>query len=199
MYILYYIIYYIIHISYYTYTGDDDLLEILGQAKNPTVIQSHLKKLFQGIYKVKFNDNNSKIIAMISSANEVVDFITPVVVNDKVEVWLEDLACEMRATLSTLLIKAISTYNTTKTIDWKYPSQIICLMNMILFTTDAEKAIDSGTGSGAGHGGGGSGGLVHLSQQLQAQLRDLTAHDLGSSEPLLQLKIKSLVFDMVRT
>ena len=134
---------------------------------------------------------------MISSNNEVVEFITPVVVNDKVEVWLEDLACEMRATLSTLLIKAITTYNTTKTIDWKYPSQIICLMNMILFTTDAEKAIDSGTGSGPG--GGGSSGLVHLSQQLQAQLRDLTAHDLGSSEPLLQLKIKSLVFDMVRT
>lgn len=30
------------------FIGDDDLLEILGQAKNPAVIQSHLKKLFQG-------------------------------------------------------------------------------------------------------------------------------------------------------
>jgi Dynein heavy chain, N-terminal region 2 len=30
------------------FIGDDDLLEILGQAKNPTVIQEHLKKLFQG-------------------------------------------------------------------------------------------------------------------------------------------------------
>ena len=27
------------------FIGDDDLLEILGQAKNPAVIQSHLKKL----------------------------------------------------------------------------------------------------------------------------------------------------------
>ena len=32
--------------------GDDDLLEILGQSKNPAVIQSHLKKLFAGIHKV---------------------------------------------------------------------------------------------------------------------------------------------------
>jgi mannitol/fructose-specific phosphotransferase system IIA component (Ntr-type) len=31
------------------FIGDDDLLEILGQAKNPTVIQEHLKKLFQGM------------------------------------------------------------------------------------------------------------------------------------------------------
>lgn len=29
------------------FLGDDDLLEILGQSTNPTVIQSHLKKLFQ--------------------------------------------------------------------------------------------------------------------------------------------------------
>ena len=32
--------------------GDDDLLEIQGQSKNPAVIQSHLKKLFAGIHKV---------------------------------------------------------------------------------------------------------------------------------------------------
>ena len=34
------------------FIGDDDLLEILGQAKNPEVIQTHLKKLFAGIHKV---------------------------------------------------------------------------------------------------------------------------------------------------
>ena len=32
--------------------SDDDLLEILGQSKNPAVIQSHLKMLFAGIHKV---------------------------------------------------------------------------------------------------------------------------------------------------
>ena len=34
------------------FIGDDDLLEILGQAKNAEVIQTHLKKLFAGIFKV---------------------------------------------------------------------------------------------------------------------------------------------------
>ena len=36
------------------FLGDDDLLEILGQARNPSVIQTHLKKLFQGLHKVLY-------------------------------------------------------------------------------------------------------------------------------------------------
>lgn len=36
------------------FIGDDDLLEILGQATNPTVIQSHLKKLFAGHFHSHF-------------------------------------------------------------------------------------------------------------------------------------------------
>ena len=38
------------------FLGDDDLLEIVGQSTNPTVIQSHLKKLFQGDLKVEYYD-----------------------------------------------------------------------------------------------------------------------------------------------
>lgn len=34
------------------FIGDDDLLEILGQATNPHVIQSHLKKLFGGLFSL---------------------------------------------------------------------------------------------------------------------------------------------------
>ena len=33
--------------------GDDDLLEVLGQAKSPVVMQAHLRKLFAGIYRVR--------------------------------------------------------------------------------------------------------------------------------------------------
>jgi len=43
------------------FIGDDDLLEILGQATNPKVIQNHLKKLDQGIYSVGFSDNTATI------------------------------------------------------------------------------------------------------------------------------------------
>lgn len=42
------------------------------QAKNPTIIQAHLKKLFQGIHGVEFNEGETQIIAMLSSAGEKV-------------------------------------------------------------------------------------------------------------------------------
>eukprot|EP01040_Poterioochromonas_malhamensis_P019626 gene19626-23234_t len=163
------------------FIGDDDLLEILGQAKNPAVIQSHLKKLFQGIHKVKFDANHKNITAMLSSANEVVDLEKPVAVTEKVEDWLEQLAHEMRATLASLLGRCLA----AKQFDWNYPSQILCLSQNIRFTEQAEVAIEEGPKA-----------LQALRDQLESDLRDFTSHDL-SSEPLLQLKMKSLVMDLV--
>jgi len=58
--------------SRFYFIGDDDLLEILGQCKNPLVIQAHLKKLFAGIHKVEFEKGNGSIKSMISSMGEYV-------------------------------------------------------------------------------------------------------------------------------
>jgi len=67
------------------FLGDDDLLEILGQSENPQVIQMHMKKLFAGIHKVEFDKNNSRILAMISSAEEQVSLKEPVKIGSKIE------------------------------------------------------------------------------------------------------------------
>lgn len=68
------------------FLGDDDLLEILGQSTKPTVIQSHLKKLFAGIYNVEFDNNFKCITAMKSLEGEVVYFNSPVNITSNVEV-----------------------------------------------------------------------------------------------------------------
>lgn len=60
------------------FIGDDDLLEILGQSKNPEVIQTHLKKLFAGIHSVVFTDDFGTIKAMQSIEKEVVPLANPV-------------------------------------------------------------------------------------------------------------------------
>lgn len=88
------------------FLGDDDLLEILGQSTNPTVIQSHLKKLFQvpahgsnlfsrktqswlkGISQVQFDDDKKSIQGMISQDGELVALRKPVKVLPEVEVSL---------------------------------------------------------------------------------------------------------------
>ena len=68
------------------FIGDDDLLEILGQSTNPTVIQSHLKKLFAGIHSVQFDNNNQNIVAMRSLDGEVVPLKRKVQITADVEV-----------------------------------------------------------------------------------------------------------------
>ena len=78
------------------FLGDDDLLEILGQSKNPLVIQSHLKKLFAAINKVDFGEDTKTIVAMKSQQGEVVPLSREVQVNETVELWLSDLAKEMK-------------------------------------------------------------------------------------------------------
>ena len=70
------------------FIGDDDLLEILGQATNPRVIQAHLKNCFQGIHKVGFYEGEKmQVTKLISVAGECVDLYTPVKITPEVEEW----------------------------------------------------------------------------------------------------------------
>lgn len=68
------------------FLGDDDLLEILGQATKASVIQSHLKKLFMGIHHVQFDDQMTSITAIVSSENEVVNLKKAVMITSDIEV-----------------------------------------------------------------------------------------------------------------
>ena len=93
------------------FIGDDDLLEILGQATNPTVIQSHLKKLFageklffisvmfwqhsvfkikyiifSGIHSVVFDEKCQHIVAMCSLEGETVPLQNLIRISSLVEV-----------------------------------------------------------------------------------------------------------------
>ena len=62
------------------------MLEILGQATNPTVIQTHLKKLFAGIHSVKFDDKNEYIVAIKSLEGEIVPLANKIKTSHQVEV-----------------------------------------------------------------------------------------------------------------
>jgi dynein heavy chain 2 len=88
--------------------GDDDLLEIIGQSKNPTSIQSHMKKLFSGIASVQFNEDRSAILAICSSDQEVVKLKRPVNLTPNVEEWLSRLVDEMKNTLKHSLLDCFS-------------------------------------------------------------------------------------------
>ena len=76
-----------------------DCVQILGQAKDPAIIQAHLKKLFAGVHQVALTDSKDAITAAMSVESEHVQLAAAVPVSDQVEVWLQSLLSGMQATL----------------------------------------------------------------------------------------------------
>ncbi|KPP72256.1 cytoplasmic dynein 2 heavy chain 1-like [Scleropages formosus] len=172
------------------FIGDDDLLEILGQATNPSVIQSHLKKLFAGINAVDFDDRYEHITAMRSLEGEEVPLRNMVRISSAVEVWLSDLSAEMKETLRHLLSECVAAGKRGAVDPSRYPSQVLCLAEQIQFTEDVEGAIAQQS-------------LQQLEVELMAKLEHYTGLDSSSDElggadsTVLQLKLKALILDVI--
>ena len=162
------------------FIGDDDLLEILGQAKNPEVNQAHLKKLFAGIHSVVFSEGAKHITAMRSIVGEVVPLREPVAVTEAVESWLADLSSSMVRTLSGMLIKCLAEKDYEA-----FPSQILCLADQVHFSKRCEAAIAQGA-------------LPSLLNDLRDQLQQYTSFDVEGMR-VMQLKIQSLVLDLIHS
>eukprot|EP00457_Paulinella_chromatophora_P000017 gb/GEZN01000017.1/.p1 GENE.gb/GEZN01000017.1/~~gb/GEZN01000017.1/.p1 ORF type:complete len:4783 (-),score=794.37 gb/GEZN01000017.1/:118-14466(-) len=92
------------------FVGDEDLLEIIGNAKNPVKLIRHLPKMFAGLFSLSIGKESSIIQAMISREGEEVPFVCPVDVAAAATIheWLSALEYQMRATLVQMLGEAMS-------------------------------------------------------------------------------------------
>eukprot|EP00929_Paragymnodinium_shiwhaense_P066427 TRINITY_DN33321_c0_g4_i1.p1 TRINITY_DN33321_c0_g4~~TRINITY_DN33321_c0_g4_i1.p1 ORF type:complete len:3770 (+),score=1255.81 TRINITY_DN33321_c0_g4_i1:195-11312(+) len=70
------------------FLSNDELLEILSQARNPKAVQPHLRKCFDNLVKLKFGDGANDITGMISGENEEIPFVKPLKARGNVEKWL---------------------------------------------------------------------------------------------------------------
>ncbi|KAM7538000.1 hypothetical protein Aperf_G00000070110 [Anoplocephala perfoliata] len=138
------------------FLGNDDLLEMLGQAANLTVIRAHLRKLFQAIndIKVQKEGNAINIVGFCSKEGELVPLKKPVGIGNEVEMWLQSLEIEMRSTLANSLTECLQGYSDFSS----YSSQILTLREAIQFSEKVEKAIQAGK-------------LTQLYQELQVKLK----------------------------
>ncbi|CBZ37876.1 dynein heavy chain, putative [Leishmania donovani] len=166
------------------FISDDDLLEILAQSKNPSVIQSHLKKLFMGIHSVQFDAQRENILQIQSLEGEVVTLLKPVRVTEEVEAWLSQLDAGVKAALKAHVAQCVA-----KADIGTYASQVLCTAEMITFTRKVETAIRDPIGSAAA--------LQKLKSQLQTRLRELTAYAGGNSDALVGIKLKALIMDLI--
>ena len=70
------------------FLSNDDLLEILGQSRNPEAVQPHLKKCFDNINLLSISKIQTKFeaSAMISQDGESVQFVANTILEGPVEV-----------------------------------------------------------------------------------------------------------------
>jgi len=140
------------------FLGDDDLLEFLAKSTDKAVIKNNLKKLFQGITNIKIDsiDGKNSITEMHSGLNEIVPFSTQVVLVEELEKWLNQMTEEMRNTLKLNLNNTLRVYNeknnltsnSSEAVNFDFldmtSSQMAGVIEMVMFTMSAEKAIKAG-------------------------------------------------------
>jgi len=72
------------------FLSNDELLEILSQARRPQAVQPHLRKCFDNLVKLRFGEDSrsADILAMISGEGEEIPFAKPLKARGHVEKWL---------------------------------------------------------------------------------------------------------------
>ncbi|XP_047688045.1 dynein axonemal heavy chain 2 isoform X1 [Prionailurus viverrinus] len=132
------------------FLSNDDLLEILGQSRNPEAVQPHLKKCFDNIkllrmQKVGGPSSRWEAVGMFSGDGEYVDFLHSVLLEGPVESWLGDVERTMRVTLRDLLRNcrvALKKF-LNKRDKWvkEWAGQMVITASQIQWTADVTKCL----------------------------------------------------------
>lgn len=137
------------------FLSNDDLFEILGNSKDPSRVNKHIKKCFEGIKKLDFvqtpaltSNKGQKqdlfdVVRMTSPDGEVVPFLNGKVPCEfGVEKWLKQVELKMVDTLKHLLTTCISQVQKKQPFRWvekwmqTFPGQLLILTSQIYWTKD---------------------------------------------------------------
>lgn len=130
------------------FISDDDLLEILGQSRDPIQIQKHVKKCFEGIQTMQYvatgamGNKTPMAVGMNSPDGETATFVNPVKLVGPVETWLCDIEHAMQLGLQKLLASTIKSFKGKKekwVKDWQ--GSLLITTGAVQWTADCTKGL----------------------------------------------------------
>eukprot|EP00800_Vazella_pourtalesii_P011138 TRINITY_DN2684_c0_g1_i2.p1 TRINITY_DN2684_c0_g1~~TRINITY_DN2684_c0_g1_i2.p1 ORF type:complete len:309 (+),score=72.59 TRINITY_DN2684_c0_g1_i2:316-1242(+) len=163
------------------FLSNDNLLEILSHAKDPTSIQPFFAKIFENIARVTFEED-LRISEMWSKEGAMIPFYEPLYPKGGVEVWMQEVERVMRLSVKDSLKRALKSYSTTPRSEWviSWPGQVVIAASQTYWTTEVAHAIKTGS-------------LDKYCEQLHAQLGDLIQLVRGEPTPLQRIIITTLI------
>eukprot|EP00958_Prasinococcus_capsulatus_P020419 scaffold2645_cov378-Prasinococcus_capsulatus_cf.AAC.24 len=148
--------------SRFFFLSNDELLQILSQTKDPRAVQPHLRKCFEAIAELVFEEN-LQITGMVSMESEHVPFASPMHAYGNVEDWLCTVETRMRQALSASMKNALAAYTEEGRIAWvgNWPAMIVLAVSSIFWTEGVESALKTKR-------------VQYFRDSLRTQLDDLT-------------------------
>ena len=174
------------------FVSDDDLLEILGQSKDPIAVQKHFKKCFEGIKSLKMippslSQRTYEATVMYSPDGESAPFADSAPIDGAVELWLVQIEKAMRRGISKLLNISIQTYKGKKE-KWVKDTigQLLITTGSVMWTTDCSRALLS-------IAGGAKGALRQQKKKQVSYLNKLTGIIRGPLSKVDRNKVAALI------
>jgi len=168
------------------FLSNDEMLEILSETKDPTRVQPHLKKLFEGIAKLEF-DAKVDIHAMMSSEGEKIKFIRSISTSETkgaVEKWLIQVEDVMLKSVKHVIEQSYVAYPNEYRSEWvtNWPGQVVLCVSQIFWTTEVQEALATGVK-----------GLSEYFTKLETQLGDIVELVRGKLNKQTRITLEALV------
>lgn len=130
------------------FISDDDLLEVLGMGTNPTAMQPHLPKMFDRLSGILLSPDKQQVTGLETTDSERLLFRQVVSVSGHrpLEVWMNGILQEMRATMRYSIKKAVFEFAKSREKlmtreEWaeEFPTSVLLPAISIWWTTEIEE------------------------------------------------------------